>query len=214
MTAAIRRLDGSRAARGRKGHAFVVSSPSGGGKTTVVERLLERLPGLVRSVSVTTRAPRAGEQPGRDYHFIAPSAFARMRRDGQLLEWATVHGASYGTPKAPVLHALADGRNVVLSIDVQGARQVRRLLGRRAILVFLLPPSLLALRRRLQRRRTESPGAMQRRLAVAKREMGCASWYDAVVVNDQLEQAVRQMASIVRAARQRKRRRGHGPGTD
>lgn len=203
-TAARRRAPRARRRSGRAGHVFVVSSPSGGGKTTVVTRLLHRVPRLVRSISVTTRAPRAGEREGRDYHFIVPAAFRRLQRDGGLIEWATVHGASYGTPKAPVLRALALGRDVVLSIDVQGARQVRRLLGRRAVLVFLMPPSLDALRRRLQRRRTERAAAIHRRLAIARREMACASWYDVVIVNDRLEQAVGQMAAIVRAVRQRK----------
>src|SRR3989338_1794255 len=110
----------------RPGRVVVLSGPSGGGKTTVVERVRRGLPGLVRSVSVTTRPRRAGERRGRDYRFVSPSAFQRMRRAGALLEWARVHGAWYGTPKRSVLRAMAAGRDVVLSIDVQGARQVRR----------------------------------------------------------------------------------------
>ena len=194
----------SRSGIGRKtGRVFVISSPSGGGKTTVVERLHRRMPRLARSISVTTRSPRLGEREGRDYRFISPATFRRMRRHRELLEWARVHGACYGTPKAPVLRALADGRDVILSIDVQGARQVRRMLRRQAVLVFLMPPSLEALRRRLMRRRTEPAAAIRRRLAIARREMACAAWYDAVVVNDRLEQAVREMRAILTARMRR-----------
>ena len=179
----------------------VVSSPSGGGKTTLVKRLVRRVPGLVRSVSVTTRPPRAGERRGSDYRFISPAAFQRLRQTRQLLEWARVHGAWYGTPKAPARRALAQGRDVILSIDVQGARQIRRALGTRATLVFLLPPSLEDLRRRLRRRRTETPTAMRRRLAVARREIACAVWYDVIVVNDRLDQAIRDVGRAIRAGR-------------
>ena len=180
---------------------FVISSPSGGGKTTVVKRLRRTVPRLVRSVSLTTRAPRRGERPGRDYRFATPAAFQRMRRRGELLEWARVHGAQYGTPKRPVLDALAHGRDVMLSIDVQGARQVRRALGRRAVLIFLMPPSMASLRQRLLRRRTDTPAAIRRRLAVAKRELRCASWYDHRVVNDRLDRAVSDVRAILVAYR-------------
>ena len=176
---------------------FVISSPSGGGKTTVVARLRRRLPRLVRSVSVTTRPPRPSERRGRDYRFVSPEAFHRLRRRRQLLEWARVHGAWYGTPKPPVLRALARGQDVVLSIDVQGARQIRRALGARAALIFLMPPSLARLRRRLARRRTDSASAIHQRIAAARRELACAGWYDYRVVNDRLEQTVAQVKAIV-----------------
>lgn len=182
--------------RGR-GRVFVISSPSGGGKTTVVQHLLRRIPGVVRSVSVTTRPLRRGERRGRDYRFITPEGFQRMRRLGQLLEWAKVHGAYYGTPKRPVLQSLARGRGVVLNIDVQGARQVRRALGRRAVLIFLLPPSMDRLRQRLMRRRTESSAAIHRRLAAARREIACASRYDHVVVNDRLSETVSAVEAVI-----------------
>lgn len=184
---------------------FVISSPSGGGKTTVVTRLLRAMPRLVRSISVTTRPRRAGERQGRDYHFVSPAAFQRLRRSRQLLEWAKVHGAYYGTPKGATLQALARGRSVILSIDVQGARQVRRALGRRATLIFLLPPSRDHLRRRLIKRRTETPASIRRRLAAATRELACATWYDYTVVNDRLERAVAQVTELVR-------RHTHGTG--
>ena len=182
---------------GRRARVFVVSSPSGGGKTTVVERLQRALPRLVRSVSVPTRAPRDGERRGREYRFVSPAVFQRLRRSGGLLEWARVHGAWYGTPKRPALHTLAQGKDVVLSIDVQGARQVRRALGKRAVLIFLVPPSMHRLRQRLVRRRTETPAAIRRRLAVARAELACAAWYDYRVVNDRLEQAVRDVGRII-----------------
>lgn len=183
------------------GWVFVISSPSGGGKTTLIHRLRRRHPSVIRSVSVTTRVPRRGERDGREYHFLSPATFARMRRQGQLLEWARVHGAYYGTPKGPVLHALRRGDDIVLSIDVQGARQVRRLLGTRAALIFLLPASLETLERRLVGRRTESQAAIRRRMRVARRELACARWYDYAVVNDRLEEAVNQLEAIVTAQR-------------
>jgi len=182
--------------RGR-GRVFVISSPSGGGKTTVVAALLRRRPELRRSVSVTTRPARRGERRGAHYHFVSPAQFRRMRKSGGLLEWAKVHDAYYGTPKAPLRRAVARGRSVVLSIDVQGARQIRRALGRRAVLVFVLPPSLRDLRRRLMRRRTESLAAIRRRLAVAQGELRCAAWYDYGVVNDRVTQAVARLEAIV-----------------
>ena len=177
---------------------FVISSPSGGGKTTVVNRVLKSVPGLRRSVSVTTRARRLGERQGRDYDFISPSAFQALRRTGRLLEWARVHGARYGTRKQPILDALKLGRPIMLCIDVQGARQVRRALGHRAVLIFLLPPSLTHLRKRLMERRTEVPTVIRRRLAAARQELACAAWYDYRVMNDRLERAVRAVRDIVR----------------
>ena len=183
--------------RRRQGRVFVISSPSGGGKTTVVRRLLRTRPELARSLSVTTRTPRPGERRGRDYQFVSLAAFQRLRHSGALLEWANVHGARYGTPKRPVMRMLAKGRNIVLSIDVNGARQVRRALGTRAVLVFLLPPSMRHLRQRLTRRRTETPSAIRRRLAAAKRELACAAWYDYTVVNVRLDQTVNAVGAIV-----------------
>ena len=194
---------------GRRGLVFVVSGPSGGGKTTIVDRLRRRARRLERSVSVTTRPPRSGERHGREYRFVSAAAFQRQRRARRLLEWANVHGAWYGTPKAPVLEALRRGRDVMLSIDVQGARQVRRALGRQAVLIFLLPPSLRQLRQRLMRRRTDTPAAIRRRLAAAKRELACAAWYDYSVVNDRLGHAVRDVQAIITAERDRTNKARH-----
>ena len=182
------------------GRVFVISSPSGGGKTTVVGQLTRRVPELVRSVSVTTRPPRSGERHGRDYRFVSRAMFERMRQRGALLEWAKVHGEYYGTPKRPIARTLAQGRHMLLNIDVQGARKIRRALGEQAILIFLLPPSRDVLRQRLVRRRTESAAAIRRRLAAAAREMACAQWYDYEVVNNRLSDTVAQVRAIVTAA--------------
>ena len=155
------------------------------------------MPQLARSISVTTRPRRFGERQGRDYHFVSSSRFQRLRRTGQLLEWADVHEAHYGTLKRPVLKAIARGRPIVLSIDVQGARQIRRALGSRAVLIFLLPPSFRQLRERLLRRQTETAEAIRSRLVAAKRELACAKWYDYTVINDRLETAIRRVAGII-----------------
>lgn len=182
---------------------FVVSSPSGGGKTTLVRELLARVPGLVRSVSATTRPRRTGERDRADYHFVTPAAFARLRARRALLESANVHGAWYGTPASSVEPALARGHDVVLSVDVQGARQIKRAFQRRAVLIFVMPPSFDDLRARLINRRTDAPSAIRRRLAAARRELACARWYDYVVVNHRIPEAVEHLKAIVTAERLR-----------
>ena len=192
----------ARAAR-RPGTLIVVSSPSGGGKTTLVERVIRRVPRLARSVSVTTRTPRPGERHGAHYRFISVAAFRRSRLSRRLLEWAQVHHAWYGTPRAPIDRALARGRDVILSIDVQGARQLKRRFGERAVLVFLLPPSLIDLKRRLLRRRTDAPEAIRHRLREARRELACAHWYDYAIVNQRLHEAVTQLEAVIVAQRLR-----------
>ena len=198
----------------RAARVFIISSPSGGGKTTIVARLRQALPRLARSVSVTTRAPRRGERNGSHYRFLSPAEFRRWKRQGRLLESARVHGAEYGTPKRPILQALSRGRDVLLNIDVQGARSVRHALGARAVLIFLLPPSLEQLRQRLMRRKTDTASAIRQRLAAAKRELACAAWYDHRVVNDRLERAARDILSIMKAERTTERGHAHGARTD
>lgn len=193
----------------RSSKLFILSSPSGGGKTTVVRALLRRLPNLVRSVSVTTRPRRPAERDGSDYRFISLKAFQQLKTHGELLEWAKVHQAYYGTPRTPVERALARGRDCILCIDVQGARQLRRRFGSRAILVFLLPPTLDDLKSRLVKRQTDTPEAIRKRLLVAQRELSCVQWYDYAVVNRKLSQAIAQLKAIVIAERSRVKGRGH-----
>ena len=196
-------------ARPRRGLAFVVSSPSGGGKTTVVRALVHRMTGLRRSISVTTRPRRPGERSRVDYRFVSRDAFARLRSHAKLLEWAQVHRAEYGTLREPLLEMLADGTDVILSLDVQGARAVRRRLQDQAVLIFLLPPSLRALQARLVRRRTESPEAIRQRLEAARNELRQLAAYDYAVVNRRVAQAVKDVQAIVTAERVRLRNRTH-----
>jgi len=187
----------------RPGRIFVVSSPSGGGKTTVVSALLRRARGLARSISYTTRSRRPMERQRVDYRFVSSATFERMRAGGEFLEWAQVHEAFYGTPMQPITRALARGRDTVLSIDVQGARQIKQRFGRQAVLVFLAPPSLRDLRARLVKRKTETPASIRKRLDAAARESACAEWYDYVIVNRRIDEAVRQLEAIVTAERLR-----------
>ncbi|MBI3009692.1 MAG: guanylate kinase [Candidatus Omnitrophica bacterium] len=181
----------------RQGRVFVISSPSGGGKTTVVKWLTKQLPGLSRSVSVTTRPPRAKEKRGHDYQFVPRPVFEELRQSNAFLEWANVHGAFYGTLKGSVTKALQKGQNVILSIDVQGAKQVRKALKKQSVLIFLLPPSLKQLRQRLLSRRTETASSLRQRLAAARSEVACARWYDYVVTNDRLPETLRAVQAII-----------------
>ncbi len=176
----------------------MVSGPSGVGKGTVVGRLLQLRPDLVLSVSCTTRDPRPGEVEGRDYHFISGREFDRLIEDGAFLEWAEVYGHRSGTLWAPVADQLEAGREVVLEIDVQGARTVRDRLPQ-AVLVFLAPPSFEELVRRLRSRHTESEAQVARRLAATRHEMDAAPWFDHVVVNDDVDRAGAEVAAIIAA---------------
>lgn len=186
----------------RRGTLFVLSSPSGGGKTTVARHVLARLPRLERSVSVTTRRRRRGERDGRDYHFVSPEQFLRGRAHRAYLESACVHGHWYATPRRAVEQRLARGIDVVLVIDVQGAAQVQRRVPS-SVTIFLLPPSWAVLARRLRQRATEDAATIARRLQVARREVAGAARYDYVVMNDSLGQAVEDVAAIVTATRRR-----------
>jgi guanylate kinase len=169
------------------------------GKGTVVRRLLELRPHLVLSVSCTTRDPRPGEVDGRDYRFVPPAEFERLIQEGAFLEWAEVFGHHYGTLSAPIEAELARGRNAILEIDVQGAAAVRSKMPE-AVLIFLTPPSDQELERRLRARRTESGPELERRLAAARSEMDQRSWFDHVVVNDQIDRAAGEVAAIIDGA--------------
>jgi len=186
----------------RRGLLFIVSAPSGTGKTTLVERLVEILPDLARSRSYTSRPPRPGETDGVDYNFITRDRFEGMIGRGEFLEYADVFGNLYGTRAADTENLLASGRDVVLVIDVQGARQVR---DRRLpnVAIFVLPPSYEVLERRLRGRSQDSEPAMRRRLETARHEVGAFVEYDYVVVNDDLEHAVERLRAVVVAERAR-----------
>jgi guanylate kinase len=184
------------------GTLYIVTAPSGAGKTTLVRAVLEREPGLALSVSYTTRPPRPGEVDGRDYRFVGKEAFLRLRDGGELLEWAEVHGNYYGTSRTWIEAQLQQDRDVLLEIDWQGARQVRQLFGQ-AVGVFILPPSLEALEERLRRRGTDSEATIARRLAAAREEMRHVEEFDYAIINDRLERAIDELTAVVRAARLR-----------
>jgi guanylate kinase len=166
------------------------------GKGTVVRRLLDTRPDLAFSVSLTTREPRPDEVEGRDYRFVSDAEFAGVIEGEGFLEWAEVFGERYGTPAAPVEAARAAGRDVLLELDVQGARAVRDRVPD-AILIFLQPPSEEELARRLRARGTEEGPALERRLAEARREMAEAAWFDHVVVNDRVDEAAAEVLAIM-----------------
>ena len=172
----------------RQGIALVLSAPSGAGKTTLIRRLRAEFPAIGYSVSCTTRAPREGEVDGRDYIFLSRQAFEERRAAGAFAEWAEVHGNLYGTPLAPVAAMLNEGRDALFDIDVQGAAQLKLNLAG-ATFIFILPPSMAELERRLRLRGQDDEEAIGRRLANARRELREAAWYDALVVNDDLDGA-------------------------
>jgi guanylate kinase len=191
---------------GRRGLMLVLSSPSGAGKTTLSRRLLAIDRGITLSISVTTRKPRPGEVDGRDYRFIDEQTFAAMVRDGELLEWARVFDNSYGTPRAPVEAMLATGGDVLFDIDWQGTQQVREKARSDLVSVFVLPPSIEALERRLHSRAQDTPEVIRRRMATASAEMSHWAEYDYVVVNTDIEQAFADVRAILAAERLRRER--------
>jgi len=198
-------MSNSAAPPGGRGLLFIVSAPSGAGKTTLVERLVEETPHLRMSRSYTSRAARAGEVDGVDYNFVTRDAFEKMAAAGEFLEWADVFGNLYGTRARDTERTLVAGDDVVLVIDVQGERQIRRR-GIDAITVFVMPPSADVLEQRLRGRSKDSESAIQRRLATAREEVAAFEEYDFIVVNDQLASAVDRLRSIVVAERARLKR--------
>lgn len=187
----------------RRGLLFVVSAPSGAGKTTLVERLVERVPRLQMSHSYTSRAARPGERDGLDYHFVSREAFEARVSDNEFLEWADVFGNLYGTAAPDTERVLAAGDDIVLVIDVQGAAQVRRR-GLALISAFILPPDFATLERRLRGRSKDDEAAIRRRLQTAREEVLHFREYDYVVVNDDLERAVTHLEGMVYAERSRR----------
>ena len=184
------------------GHLYIVTAPSGAGKTTLVRMLLENDSGIGLSISYTTRAPRTGEIDGREYHFADPETFRGMVARGEFLEWAEVHGNYYGTSQLWIAAEMAAGRDVLLEIDWQGAQQVREHFPL-AIGVFIMPPSMAELENRLTGRGTDSAAVIARRLAAAQDEMRHVPEFDYVIINDELQQALGDLLSVVRASRLR-----------
>jgi len=193
----------------RRGLCLVLAAPSGGGKGAVTEALLAAEPELGRSVSVTTRAPRPNEVEGVHYHFLSDAAFAQADAAGELLEWARVLGGrhAYGTPRGPVDRTLGQGRDLVFDIDWQGYRAMRDKLPDDVVGVFLLPPDMRTLERRLRGRGTDSEAEIVRRMAEAPNEIEHWREFDYVVVNDALADTIAEVRAILRAERARRRRR-------
>jgi guanylate kinase len=190
----------------RRGILFIVSAPSGAGKTTLINKLLKIFPDIALSVSCTTRPRRTGERAGRDYHFVSAKRFAAVRARKGFAEWASVHGALYGTPRTPLEGALRRGRDMLLDIDVQGARKIKRLYSD-AVSIFVMPPSWRVLEQRLAGRGTDGRKTILRRLENARREIREIVRYDYVVVNSDLAGAVAAAKAIVLAERHRVSRR-------
>ncbi len=180
----------------RKGNLFIVSGPSGAGKGTLVKELLRRVPDVWVSVSVTTRAPRRGEVEGKHYYFVSDAQFDRLVDSNGLLEWAEVHGNRYGTPTAAVTEKIAEGRQVILEIDPQGAFQIRDVLPQ-TVLVFIVPPSKEELERRLVGRGSETKEQVAVRMRTAERELELVGEYDHVVINDSVARATDELVGII-----------------
>jgi len=185
-----------------KGNVFIVCAPSGAGKTSLVRELLARDPNVHLSVSYTTRAPRPGEQGGRDYHFVTRPEFQAMLERAEFLESADVHGNLYGSSQAWIEAHRGRGHDIVLEIDWQGAQQVRKVIPE-AMGIFILPPSLEVLRQRMMDRRQDSAAVIERRLKAARGEIAHLEEFDYVIINNNFDEAVGDLASIVRSARLR-----------
>ena len=184
------------------GNVFVVVAPSGAGKSSLVNALLAQNPRLCLSVSATTRAPRSGETDGKDYRFVSQDQFVAMQQNNQLLEWAEVHGNFYGTPRDQIEQAIHQGRDILLEIDWQGARQVKRLFAQ-TIGIFILPPSIQTLEQRLQQRGQDSQAVIARRIEAASEEIMHAPEFEYVIINQDFRIALAELAEVVAVARLR-----------
>jgi len=183
-------------AKSRRGKFIVLSSPSGGGKSTIIDRLLRQNPNLIHSISVTTRAPRLHERDGDPYWFLSLDEFMHRRDRGELLEWEEVYGDYYGTPRQPAEEAIANGNDVIFDLDVKGALKLK-LLHPEALTIFLYPPSFDALETRLRQRGTESEEQLQKRLSLARWECEQGDRFDHQLVNDDLDETVRTVADLI-----------------
>ncbi len=187
----------------RRGIIFILSAPSGAGKTTIARAALGRIPGLSASVSLTTRVPREGEVEETDYYFVTGEEFRRRAERGELAEWARVFDAFYGTPRGPLDGAVESGRDILLDIDVQGARQLKRAYPRDAVTIFVLPPTFEELEGRLRKRGTEDEAAIAQRLKRARAEAGACSEYEYLIINDDVDQSIGRLLAVVDAERSR-----------
>mgnify|MGYP003362325505 FL=1 len=190
----------------RRGVCLVISAPSGAGKSTIANALRASEPQLLHSVSVTTRQPRPGESDGIHYHFRTMEEFSRMAEAGEMLEWATVFGRGYGTPRAPVEQALAEGRDMVFDIDWQGHRQIRAALPADVVSLFVLPPSIAELERRLNGRASDEADEIARRMQAARDEISHWNEFDHVIINSELDQAIAEARAVLVAARLQRHR--------
>ncbi len=197
-----------------KGQLFVLSAPSGAGKTTILKRVMQEIAKLAFSVSHTTRQPRKGEMDGVDYHFVSVEEFTGMRDEGMFLEWAEVHGNLYGTSRMAVLEQLEKGIDIILDIDVQGASIISEDDSQDSVSIFVAPPSLQELERRLRGRGTDSEETIMLRLGNARKEMNSAKQYDYLVVNDNLDEAAATLKAVLIAERSRSHRLPSGDPID
>lgn len=187
------------------GCLFIVSAPSGAGKTSLVRALLQSNLNLSLSISHTTRPPRAGEIDGADYHFISKEIFQQMLLHGEFIESAEVYGNLYGTSQQWINQAIASGQDILLEIDCQGARQIQQIFPQ-AVSIFILPPSADALATRLENRAQDNPEVIRRRLAAAREEVGHIAHFDYIIINNQLDEALRDLICVIKAAHLKKER--------
>ena len=190
----------------KRGNLLIISAPSGTGKTTILKKIIATMRGIAFSVSHTTRAPRSGEQEGIDYFFVDRTVFETMTEKALFLEWAEVHGNLYGTSSKRVRELTEQGQDVILDIDVQGALQLKKKLGGEGVFVFIAPPSLQELEKRLAGRGTDSTDAVATRLSNAQMELKSLGYYEYVIVNDKVDQAIEVLRAVIIAERSRKRR--------